>query len=101
MPLAAVVYSFMGGVLRGLWYLYKKVEKKHFRLQFTMPYIVGPWIAALLGILVWLLIKAGLILLAGGESTPQPLAVYALVFVGGFSWEWVMDMVALVKSKTS
>ena len=99
-PLAAVIYAFMGGLLRGLWWLIKKVESKRFRPQFTIPYFAGPWIAALLGVLVWLLVKAGLIFLGGGESDPRPLAVYSLVFIGGFSWEWVIAMIDKVKANT-
>lgn len=98
-PLATVFYAFLGGVLRGLWWMLQVVSEKRFRPQFTLPYIAGPWIAALLGMLVWLLFKAGLVLLSENGATPNPLAINALVFIGGFSWQWVMDLIDMVKSK--
>lgn len=92
-PLPVLAYAFLGGLLRGLWWLIQKVQMKHFRPQFTMPYIAGPWVAILLGIVVYQIITSGII------ADMNPNAVNSLVFIGGFSWEWVMQLMDRVKKE--
>ena len=90
-PLEAGIYGMLGGILRGLWWLHKKVEAKSFRRQFLMPFIAGPWLALLLGMFAWALVKAGLLVTGDGAVNPEDAAgTIALIILAGFSWEWVM-----------
>lgn len=97
-PVSVLFYGFFGGVLRGLWWLHQKVQEKHYRPQFTMPYLASPWMAMLFGVITWLLLSSGVLVLSSGESVPNSLAISTLVFIGGFSWEWGMQIIDRTKS---
>lgn len=104
-PIIIVVFGTLGGVLRGLWWIYKKVQTRTLRTQFTMVYIAGPWLGGLLGMFAWVLIKGGLLFLSGpgGEAgngtgtettvTTTPEGMNAVAFLAGYSWEWVVGRV--------
>jgi|GEM_PF-6356124 len=97
-PFTAVLFAFLGGILRGLWWLSLKVQRKEFRPQFTMPYVAGPWTAIILGMLVYLIITSGLLLLTEESAALNEAALYTFVFIGGYSWEWVIELIERVKS---
>lgn len=96
-PLEILLVGALGGVLRGLWWLYQKVQARKFRVQFTMIYVAGPWMGALLGLLAYLLLQVGaLTLQANGAGTTGDAAstgALTVAFLAGFSWEWVMAAV--------
>lgn len=101
-PIVVVVFGTLGGVLRGLWWIYKKVQSRTLRPQFTMVYIAGPWLGGLLGMFAWVLVKGGLLFLAGPggddasdgqDITTTTEGVNAVAFLAGYSWEWVVGRV--------
>lgn len=110
-PITIVVFGTLGGVLRGLWWVYKKVQTRTLRTQFIMVYLAGPWLGGLLGMFAWMLIKGGLLFLAGpgstaGEGNDNPSSITAtsqgmnaVAFLAGYSWEWVVGRVRELSEK--
>ncbi len=103
-PFQIFLYGFIGGLIRGIWWLIFKVENRSFRPQFFLPYITGPWMGALLAVFSYALIKAGLLVITStdGQSTPltdDTYGIIALVILAGFSWEWVMQAINRLKNK--
>lgn len=97
-PVSVLVFGALGGVLRGLYWLYRKVQTRTFRPQLTMPELTSPWIGLLFGALVYLLMLAGVMTFGtgasggtggGGVSGVGP-AQLAAAFLAGYSWEWVL-----------
>ena len=98
-PLPVIVFGVFGGILRGLWWLYQKVQNTSFRVQFRIVYFIGPVLAAVLGMLSFFLAGALTLNLddvatagstASGQVTP---GVNLLAFLAGFSWEWITSRV--------
>lgn len=101
-PINAVMFSVYGGLLRGLWWVHKKIQSKSFRPHFTLPYLIAPWIAAIIGVFIWLVFTAGIMTLtnSSNENLINKEAIYALCFIGGFSWEWVLSLIDIIKKRT-
>jgi len=92
-PIHAAAYGMLGGILRGLYWLAHKVERSSFRRQFIAPYLGAPWLAGVMGLASYVILKAGVAAL-GGQVTAHHNEVnftYAVAaFLAGFSWEWFM-----------
>lgn len=94
-PISVFAFGAMGGVLRGLYWLNRKVQRRRFRPQFTLPQVAAPWIGGLFGALVYLLILGGVFVFgsaggspASGAASPGQLAAATLA---GYSWEWALE----------
>jgi hypothetical protein len=94
-PLSIVVLGAAGAVLRGLWWLYRKVTRRQYRPHFLVANLAAPVIGALLAVFAYLLLEAGLLSVGqNGESElgGAPLA-QAVAFLSGYSWEWLVERV--------
>jgi hypothetical protein len=102
-PIAAVVAGGLGAILRGLWFLWLQVSKGVFRAQFTLAQLAAPWVGMLFGLFVYLLLKAGLLAVKGGESAKleDSALPLALAFLAGYSWEWILGRIDQIKAATS
>jgi hypothetical protein len=102
-PMAALAAGGLGASLRGMWYLWLQVSKGIFRAQFTIAHLAAPWIGMMFGLFTFLLLKAGLLAIKGGEaaqleSSALPLA---LAFLAGYSWEWILGRIDQIRAATS
>jgi len=98
-PLSVLVFGALGGVLRGLWWITKKVEARILRTQFRPQYYAAPVIAGILGIVAFVLadfLASGLPTAEadGGDGDPRILiGVNGLAFIAGFYWEWIIEKI--------
>ncbi len=96
-PATVLAFGALGGVLRGLWWLTKKVEGRNLRTQFRALYYAAPVLAGILGMLAYLfadILLAGLSVEAGEDGEEElSIGVYALAFLAGFYWEWVVNKI--------
>lgn len=103
LPMAALVLGALGAVLRGLWWLYRHVSKRTFRVSFILPHLAAPWIGALFGLFTYLLLLAGVVSLEGpqgsGGGIDQAALPLALAFLAGFSWEWMLERVDRLRNQ--
>ncbi|MEM9554077.1 MAG: hypothetical protein AAGC60_07445 [Acidobacteriota bacterium] len=88
-PAAAFGFGALGAVLRSLYWLGRKVSLREYRSYAAVSHVGAPFVGALFGGLVYLLVEAGLVALdgpSGGqiENKPVPLA---LAFLVGFRWQ--------------
>jgi len=99
-PMSALVAGGLGACLRGMWYLWRQVSKRIFRVQFLLAQLAAPWIGMLFGLFVFLLLKASLLTLSGGSSVkPEQSALpLAIAFLSGYSWEWILARIDQVRS---
>ena len=91
MPIAAIAYGMIGGLIRGMYWLYQKIPEIKYRATFIVPYVGGPWLASALGLFSYALLRSGTGLF--GEVTSGKLesaAFAAVAMMAGFSWEWFM-----------
>lgn len=103
MPTAALGVGALGAILRGLWWLYRNVARRKFRMSFLLAHLAAPWIGALFGLFTYLLLLAGVVSLEGAEQADLQGGVLhlALAFLAGYSWEWVLDRVDRLRGKTN
>jgi len=102
-PVAVLVAGGLGAILRGLWFLWFKVSRRQFRLQFTLAQLAAPWVGMLLGVFAFLLIKAGILLMEGSGHRDGKTSVFelAICFFAGYKWESLLDWVESVKLRSS
>jgi len=94
-PTEVLGLGALGAVLRGLWYLYKQVSQRKFRVQFGIAHLCAPIIGALFGMLIYFLLSAGLLTLAaGGSRLPVDSKILdAFALFSGYSWEWLLRQI--------
>lgn len=103
-PAAAFGLGALGSTLRGLYYLHLQVAKRIYRVGFLVSHLAAPWIGGLFGLFVFLLLEAGVLAMQGGPVptqapfSPSPLS-YALAFLAGFKWEWLLNRLESIGSK--
>ncbi len=82
------LYGILGGEVRGLYWLYRKVEGRAFRAQFYFPHLGGPVLSCVLGVLSFVMLNAGLGI---WNSSISEAGLYGYGFtasLAGFSWDW-------------
>lgn len=93
-------FGSLGAVLRGMWYLYHQVCKRNFRSCFIFSHLIAPIMGAIFGVICLFMIKAGVVIAIANKSTEaDPKIVLPLVILAGFSWEWVIDKLEVLKTK--
>lgn len=88
----SMVGAVLGGVVRCFQGLHDfGLIKNQFLQRHIGSYIVGPLAAALLGLVIFVLVHSGILLLTGGTAEPgsemTELANVALGILAGFGWE--------------
>ncbi len=68
----AVTWGMIGGTLRGMWYLKDKVGDRKFRNSWNLYFISVPFIGALFGAIIYLIIVAGLLAFNPQEAEVVP-----------------------------
>ncbi|MEM7482521.1 MAG: hypothetical protein AAF481_15200 [Acidobacteriota bacterium] len=94
-PLAAFGWGAFGALLRSLYWIARKVGRGTYLPQFALGHFCAPFIGALFGAFVFLLLEAGLFVLTGakGSEIENEAAPMALAFLSGFNWQTVLDWV--------
>lgn len=93
-PVWAMCLGSIGAVLRGLWFLHYHVSRRSFRAPWLLAHLSAPIVGALLGLLAYLLLMAGLLSIAGGRARDVDLTLPRVVtFLAGYSWEWLLGVV--------
>ena len=93
-PIEVLGFGALGATLRGFFWLYRKVQTKTFRPQFTVFHLTAPAIGALFALLTYVLFLGGLGALSAppvGEAQVEAWLPYALALLAGFSWEWALQ----------
>ena len=92
----SAVHAVLGAVLGAgaldivSFHRYVSVER-NFQSSHVWGYFIGPWLAAVLGLVVFALLQSGLLVFTGGGSTGQGSSVsnlgyLAVGFLSGFGW---------------
>jgi hypothetical protein len=96
-PAQVLAFGAGGAILRGLYWLNFKVGQREFRPHFQLAYFIAPWIGALFGALVYVVVRAGLWTFQGGDGAiEEPWGVLGLAALAGYSWEWVTEWLSRV-----
>lgn len=99
-PVAAAGFGILGAVLRSLYWHHRKIQLSQFYDRFLVGHISAPWIGGILGILVYMVVLAGLVVVSGEDARIEnQLFVYALALAAGFSWERAMPMLESVAAR--
>jgi len=97
----AVLTGGVGGVTGALYGLWVHVSRdQDYEPQFALWYYSNPLIGLLLGGLVHILLLAGMLTAAGGQSVaPSPYAVWVLAFAVGFQQNLALSLLNSVLKK--
>jgi hypothetical protein len=87
----AVIWGMIGGLFQDVWYLWSRVQNRDYRNTWTIQYISAPFIGAILGAIVYIIIIAGLIILdTDTTGTPRDFVVMGLAAFAGYRWDWAI-----------
>ncbi len=86
--IGAVIISFQGLHRHG-------AVERDFRASYVGSYLIGPWAASLLGVVVYGLVRGGLFLFGGSSDLDGPSQATQFGYLGlgaltGFAWEKVL-----------
>jgi hypothetical protein len=105
-PLPALVAAGLGAELRGIWFLWNQTSRRIYHRRFLLSQLAAPFTGVLLGMLTYLLAKAGLFVIGG--QTPNNIGgetatvgELALCFFVGFKWDWALQRIQGLFDKTA
>jgi len=86
-PKGGFMWGAIGGILQGLYELWREVSDRKFRGGFIGWYLALPVIGAILGGLMYLTVEFGVVAATSNtiHNTEVPILLAALA---GFSWKW-------------
>jgi hypothetical protein len=92
-PVAAAAFGALGAILRSMWWFFSKLSRNQYYSRFLMAHLCAPWIGAIFGILVYLVVAGGLLALGGNDTgIENPQVPYALALIAGFKWKAAIDL---------
>jgi hypothetical protein len=89
----ATSWGVVGGILQGLWALWRNVDLRQYRKPWQIRFISAPFIGGILGAIVYLLVVGGLLIISKEESAEANLnavVIMALAALAGYNWEWAV-----------
>jgi hypothetical protein len=89
----AAMWGVVGGILRGLWKLWTRVNDRNFRQTWRIYFLSCPFLGGILGSIIYILIVAGLLVLSGSTEVKgenQQLIVMGFAGLAGYNWEWAI-----------
>jgi hypothetical protein len=96
-PTVAVFAGGLGAELRAIWFLWQQTSTRIYHRRFLLSQLAAPFTGVLLGMLTYLVIKAGLLVIAAqGTSVDVSRATVgelAICFFVGFKWEWGLERI--------
>jgi hypothetical protein len=96
----ATAWGVIGGLLQGLWYLWKNVDMKLYRRVWMVRFISTPLIGGVLGAIVYLMIVAGLLILSENKANVlNPTIVIVASALAGFNWTWAVDQLDKLRGR--
>lgn len=87
----AALFGIVGGVTRGLWKLWTRVNKMYFRKVWRIYFLSCPFLGGIFGSIMYLLIIGGLLAISDASeinSINEELVVIGFAIVAGYNWEW-------------
>ena len=95
----AVLGSILGAGVLGIVSFHRHVSiKQDFQTPHVWGYFVAPWLAAVLGLIVFALLQTGLLVFSGGGSSGQNTEIshmgyLAVGFLSGFGWVQAVEKI--------
>jgi hypothetical protein len=96
----AVVWGTIGSILREIWFLKAITADRRYTNSWRVYFIVGPFIGAIFGAMIFFLVVGGLIVIGDEANSGSPinqsgspinqLIIIALALLAGFNWEWAI-----------
>ena len=88
----ATTWGCIGSILRGLWFLKKRVDLKDYENSWAMTFLSAPFIGSILGVVVYLLIIGGLLSITQQNLDIKNIfAIIPFSAFAGFNWEWAIE----------
>jgi hypothetical protein len=95
-----IAWGVIGGILRGLWWLWHNVNKRQYRKVWIIWFISTPFLGGILGAIAYLLIFAGLMAVSEDKNKiPNSMLVIVTAALAGFNWEWIVERFNRIKEK--
>jgi hypothetical protein len=89
----AAAWGIIGAVLRAMWWLRGKVDKRLYRISYNIYFVSIPFIGGMLGSVIYLIILGGLVALGtGSEGVVNPLAIIPFAALAGYNWLWAITI---------
>lgn len=92
-PLQAAWFGALGGVTIGLFGLYSHVQARDFDSKFTLWYVCKPIMGGIFGWFVFMVFYVGLIAVGTQTANANPLLLYLVAFLAGFSERFTIKIV--------
>ena len=99
-PVEMFVFGAGGAILRGIYWLMFKTSVRQFRPHFNLAYFLAPWVGALFGGMVYVVVRAGLWTFQGtAADASEPWGILGVAALAGYSWEWITGALGVVLDK--
>jgi hypothetical protein len=103
-PVVVLAMGGLGAQLRAISFLWQQVGRRLYFRRFLLGQLAAPFMGMLLGIITYLLAKAGLFVVGGKASADAndtaSVGELALSFFVGFKWEWALKRIEQIFEKT-
>lgn len=90
--LFATTWGVVGGILQGMWKLWRHVALRDYSSAWFIWGISAPFLGGIFGAIMYFVISAGLLAVSGtSNSTPNTFAIVVVAGWAGYSWEWFIE----------
>lgn len=93
----ATIWGIIGGLLRGIWFLWKNVNARQYRNAWIIWFVSTPFLGGILGAIVYLIIEGGLLTISQQTQIVNPIVVIVFSALAGFNWEWAMGVLKKIE----
>jgi hypothetical protein len=104
LPINAVIWGTIGGILRSLWKLWNNLDDRIYRSAWLINFLSAPILGAILGGLVFFIVSSGAVILTASSVTTgnnenglNSSLIIVLSALGGYNWEWAIEQLEKLK----
>ena len=96
----AATWGVIGGILRGIWWLWRNVSDRKYRKTWMVWFISTPFLGGIFGAISYFLIFAGLLAVSqNSNEVLNPMIVIVVSALAGFNWEWIVEQFNRVRER--
>ena len=91
-PAWSIIWGGVGSILRGLYWLWYQVNRRHYRKVWILWFLAAPIMGCILGGIMYLIFISGYIAATQSSLTNKNLPMLLSV-LAGFSWPWAIGVI--------
>lgn len=96
---SAALFGFIGAMVRCIYWTSVQANVRMLRRVWIVQNFFAPLIGLIFGCIADFILKSSLVLIVQDKAEPNKYLAGVIIFYAGFNWEWIIGILAKVKSQ--